>query len=180
MLYSTLDYKLAIIRVASSYGKYYKDLVEERNLAYEVLAEFPYVLVMNKCSPLAALPEIRQRDLRSLIEIVHGDPYIPSLPLSVVKKEELHEQVDRRLIMFDRASPFEVLSEKPDAYMWVSPIPAGKLTRYGLVQRKCPDYNRSYKDILIYRRDYNFTDLDQQFLDELNNSMNKCIHKDFE
>ena len=39
--------------------------------------------------------------------------------------------------------------------------------RYGLVQRVCSDYIRTYKDVLIYDKNYKLTPLDREFITEL-------------
>ena len=51
--------------------------------------------------------------------------------------------------------------------MWVSPVPAEQLARYGLVQRRCGEGRRMYKDVLIHRRDYTLSALDSLFVEEL-------------
>lgn len=59
---------------------------------------------MNGKSPLADKENITFDDLKNLIEIAHADPYVPSLPLSEVKKEELPDNSQRRIFVFERAS----------------------------------------------------------------------------
>ena len=161
------DYKLSIIRYAESYDKYYKATFDEKGLSYELITEFQYVLLMNRNSPLAAKAEISFDDLKDHIEIAHADPYVPSLPLSEVKKEELPDNSDRRIFVFERASQFELLARNPDTFMWVSPIPQELLDRYGLIQRVCPENTRKYKDVLVHRRDYELTELDNLFIEQL-------------
>ena len=148
------EYKLAIIRYAENYDKYYK-------------STFQYVLLMNGKSPLADKENITFDDLKNLIEIAHADPYVPSLPLSEVKKEELPDNSQRRIFVFERASQFELLSRNPDTFMWVSPIPQELLDRYGLIQRVCPENTRKYKDVLVHRKDYELTALDNMFIEQL-------------
>jgi DNA-binding transcriptional LysR family regulator len=169
------DYRLGIIRYASNYDRYFKDMLEEKGLRGELLAEFKYVLIMSKDSPIADKEEIRFKDLSDLIEIAHGDPYVPSLPIAVVKKEELPENINRRIFLFERGSQFDLLTENPETFMWVSPIPDKLLTRYELVQRECADNNKVYKDVLIYRKDYTLTKLDKQFITEVCDSRRKYL-----
>ena len=76
------DYKLGILRYSDRYDSYYKDMMDEKHLSYELITEFRYVLVMNKHCRLNRLPEISCSDLGGYIEIAHADPYVPSLPLS--------------------------------------------------------------------------------------------------
>lgn len=161
------DYKLGIIRYAENYDKFFKAMLEEKGLAYEMLAEFTYVLIMSKNNPLASKKEITFDDLPPYIEIAHADPYVPSLPLSKVVKEELPDNIDRRIFIFERASQFDLLSENPDTFMWISPAPKKTTDRYGLVQRNCVDNRKIYMDVLIYRKGYKLSKLDRQFISAL-------------
>ncbi|MCH5349221.1 MAG: LysR family transcriptional regulator [Oscillospiraceae bacterium] len=164
------DYNLGIIRYAKHFDKYFKALMEEKELVYEQLAEFRHVLLMHRDSMLASLEEIHFSDLISHMEIAHADPFVPSLPTAQVRREELPDDIGRRIFVFERASQFELLSENKDTFMWTSPLPSKVLERYDLVQRECPDSNRLYKDVLIYRKEYKLTDLDNRFISELHRS----------
>ena len=169
------DYRLGIIRYAAAYDKYFKETLEEKGLAYEVVAEFKYMLIMSRECALASKEDISFSDLRELIEIVHGDPYVPSLPLSVIKKEELQDEIDRRIFLFERGGQFDVLVENPETFMWVSPIPKTMLDRYGLIQRECVDNKKIYKDVLIRKKEYALSELDKQFITELCDSKRKAL-----
>ena len=125
------------------------------------------MLVASKESSLASLDKVHFGDLTNMIEIAHADPYVPSLPLSNVKKEELLDSIGRRVFIFERGSQFDLLSLNPETYMWVSPLPDRVLDIYGLVQKKCIDNKRQYKDVLIYRKGYNLTELDRKFITAL-------------
>lgn len=161
------DYKLGIIRYAENYDKYFKTMLDEKDMQYEMITEFSYVLAMSRDNPLASAEKITFDALKDYIEIAHADPYVPSLPLSQVRKEELPDNIGRRIFVFERASQFELLSENPETFMWVSPIPQKLLDRYDLVQIPCEENKKIYKDILIYMRDYKLTALDKAFIDEL-------------
>lgn len=161
------DYKLGIIRYAENYDKYFKTMLDEKDMQYEMITEFSYVLAMSRDNPLASAEKITFDALKDYIEIAHADPYVPSLPLSQVRKEELPDNIGRRIFVFERASQFELLSENPETFMWVSPIPQKLLDRYDLVQIPCEENKKIYKDILIYKLDYKLTVLDKAFIDEL-------------
>ena len=161
------DYKLGIIRYAENYDKYFKTMLDEKDMQYEMITEFSCVLAMSRDNPLASAEKITFDALKDYIEIAHADPYVPSLPLSQVRKEELPDNIGRRIFVFERASQFELLSENPETFMWVSPIPQKLLDRYDLVQIPCEKNKKIYKDILIYKRDYKLTALDKAFIDEL-------------
>lgn len=161
------DYKLGVIRYPKRYDKYFKEMLESKNLAYELISEFHFVLLMSKDSVLTELDEIRFDDLENYIEISHADPYVPSVSLSKIKKEELPDNIKRRIFVFERASQFEILSNNPETFMWVSPVPKKTLERYGLVERVCPDNKKEYRDLLIYNANYKMTELDKLFITEL-------------
>ena len=161
------DYKLGIVRYAGDYDKYYKSMMDEKGLVYELITEFRYVVLMNENSPLATKNEIVYDDLSDYIEIAHADEYVPSLTFAEFKKEELQDNCDRHIFVFERGSQFELLAENPETFMWVSPVPKSLLKRYGLVQLSCNENKRVYKDVLIHRRDYTLSELDDMFIEEL-------------
>lgn len=161
------DYNLGIVRYSQNYDKYFKQNLMEKGLCSELICEFHYVLVMSKNSPLAKKDPIVFSDLEPHIEIAHADPYVPSLSLAQVKKEEIPDNIDRRIFVFERASQFELLSENSDTFMWVSPAPQKLLKRYNLVQKECSENTKMYRDVLIYRKDYKLSDLDKKFIDAL-------------
>lgn len=169
------DYKLGIIRYAENYDKYFKNMLEEKGLNYEMVTEFTYLLAMSRENPLAQKEEITFDDLTEYIEIAHADPYVPSLSMAKVRKEELPDNVERRIFIFERASQFDLLSRNPETFMWVSPAPQELLDKYGLVQKKCVDNKKIYKDLLIYRSGYKLTELDKKFITALCESKRKHL-----
>ena len=169
------DYKLGIIRYAENYDKYFKAMLEEKGFQYELVTEFTFSLILSADIPLANKEEITFDDLVDYVEIAHADPYVPSMPLSKVVKEELPDNIDRRIFIFERASQFDLLSLNPETFMWVSPAPKSLLERYNLVQRKCADNKKVYKDVLIYKNGYTLSKLDRQFITELCESKRKYL-----
>lgn len=167
------DYKLGIIRYAENYDKFFKTMLEEKGLAYEMVTEFSYKLVMSVQNPLAKKDKITFDDLIDFIEVAHADPYVPSLPLAKVVKEELPDNIDRRIFIFERASQNDLLSQNKETFMWVSPIPQDTLDKYNLVQLDCVDNKKVYKDILIYKKGYKLTELDKKFITTLCNAKRK-------
>lgn len=169
------DYKLGIIRYAENYDKHFKMMLEEKGFQYELVTEFTYMLAMSADNPLSKKDEITFEDLADYIEITHADPYVPSIPLSKVVKEELPDNVDRRIFVFERASQFDLLSVNPETFMWVSPIPQKLLKRYNLVQRECIDNKKIYKDVLIYKNGYKLSELDRRFITALCDTKRKYM-----
>ncbi len=169
------DYKLAIIRYSVNHSRYFRDMLEEKGLSYETVAEFKYVLIMNKNNALAKKDEIHFSDLAPYIEIAHADPFVPSMPMAAVKKAEIPNDADRKIFVYERASQFDLLSENDQTFMWVSPVPCKLLNCYNLVIRDCPDNEKTYKDVLIYKKDYKLTALDNLFIAELNEAKHQYL-----
>lgn len=169
------DYNLGIIRYQSSFDKYFTSMFNEKKLMHETITEFSYVLLMSKSHPLADKEKIELKDLANYIEISHADPYVPSLPLIDVKKAELSESVDKHIFVFERGSQFVLLEKVPTTFMWVSPIPDELLEKYSLVQKKCIGNTKVYKDVLIYRKGYKLTELDDAFITEVCTAKRKIM-----
>lgn len=168
-------YGLGIVRYAAEYDKYFKEDFDRRNLNYELVAEFKYQLIASKNSELADFKEITYENLKKHIEIAHADPYVPSFPIAETLKTELTDETDKRIFLFDRASQFEILSENPDTFMWVSPVPRELLDKYNLFQRGGIGAGRVYRDVLIYNKSYKLTPLDKAFITCLCNAKRKYV-----
>lgn len=171
------DFNLGIVRYQAGFERYFLDMFKEKKLTYETISEFSYVLAVKKDSPLATKENFSMEDLKDYIEITHGDPYVPSLPLIDVKKAEMSEHVNKRIYVFERATQFILLGSVPNTFMWVSPTPQWLLDNYGLVMRPCPQNSKLYKDVLIYRRDYKLSELDKQFITDVCNAKRSCFPK---
>ncbi len=167
------EYDLGIVRYQSTFEKYFHTLFEEKKLNFELLNEFSYVLAVNKNNPLASKEVIVAEDLANYIEITHGDPYVPSLPLIDVKRAELSEFSKQRIMVFERGVQFTLLEQVPNTFMWVSPIPPELKDKFNLVERKCAFNTKTYKDVLIYRKKYHLTKLDTKFISKIKNAKYK-------
>jgi DNA-binding transcriptional LysR family regulator len=167
--------KLGIIRYAENYDKHYKSMLEEKGLVGELVAEFSYVLIMSRDNPLASKEIITYDDLSTYIEIAHADPYVPTLSMSKVFREELPDKIGQRIFVYERASQFDLLSENPKTFMWVSPASQQILDRYNLVQRVCEGNKKVYKDVLIYHKGYRLSKLDKDFVTALCEARRKFI-----
>jgi len=161
------NYKLGIIRYQSSYDRYFKEMLTEKGMKCELICEFTHVALMSKNNPLAKKESFSSEELAPYIEIAHADPYVPSVPISEVRKEELSAPVDKHIFVYERGSQMDILGEIPETFMWVSPVPQRILDKYDLVLKKCSTDQKKYKDLLICKKDYTFTALDKLFIDEL-------------
>lgn len=169
------NYNLGIIRYAANFDKYFKALLDEKGLRYELIAEFRYVLVVSQKHPLAKKERVHFADLEPYIEIAHADPYVPSVPAATVLKEEHILNCSRHIYVFERGGQFDLLAQNPETFMWVSPLPDEMMARFDLVQKECPDNQKLYRDMLIHRKDYTLSRLDKQFVTELCDAKRKYL-----
>ena len=168
-------YHLGIIRYLTTFDHYYKELLTNKGLNFELIAEFKYTLLMHNAHPLNQLPEIHQNDLAPYIELVQCDHFAPSLSMTMSRKDDLSTNVNRRIFLFERGSQFDILFHNHQSFMWVSPLPKTLLEHYGLVQKPCIDNTKTFKDVLLYKKDYTLSPLDKQFITELCNSKRRCV-----
>ena len=161
------DYNLGIIRYQTTFEKYFQSMFLEKNLVAETITEFSYVLAMSSKHPLAKKEDVSPEDLSEYVEIIHGDPYVPSLPVIDVKKAEMSEFVDKRIYVFERASQYMLLESVPNTFMWISPIPDEMLNQHNLIEKECSFSKKKYKDVLIYRKEYKLSNLDKMFIENV-------------
>lgn len=173
----TSEYKLGVVRYDIAYDKYYKEMLESKGLGYEMISEFSFVIVLSAENPLSEKEVLEHEDLSHLVEIIHGDAAVPFMALSTARKQLPKEDTNRTIILFERGSQFELLSENPETFMWVSPLPQKLLDRYGLVTKHCNGDLKRYKDVLIFPKGYRFSDLDNRFITELTKAKREVMKK---
>ncbi len=163
----TSHYNLGIIRYQSKFEPYFNLMLKDKELESEVVCEFKPVVVMSKHHVLAQKEIIYTKDLNNFVEIAHADPYVPDLPMTEVKKMELPDAIQQRIFVFERASQFTLLETTHSTFMWVSRVPKELLDKHDLIEKTIVDCDKIYKDVLIFKKNYKLTDIDQLFLTEL-------------
>ena len=156
-------YNIGIIRYQVINEDYYLTMLKNNHLSYETLWEFEYVLVMSKQHPLAEKPVITVEDLHEFVKITHGDIDIPHAKNIGSPRADGSRAEQKMIYVYERGSQFDLLANVPTTYMWVSPIPNSYLERNGLVQRACKAPDNYYRDVLIYRQDYQLGEYDKLF-----------------
>ncbi len=159
--------RLGIVRYAEIYDKYFKTLFDEKGLNFEIISEFSHRLLVSESSPLAKVENLKEDALADFTEIAHADHFVPTLPQNKVFKEELSENIQKKIFIFERSSSYELLSGNTDCFMWVSPTPASILNAYELTELKPADSTRIYRDVLIYKKEQKLTGLEKNFITEL-------------
>ena len=159
------DFRLGIIRYPVEHDKYYKTLLEEKHLDYELLFEFESRLIVSRESPLAKLPEVTPEALEPLMEIVQTDA--EPFALSDPKRGDGTDEPRRRLIVTDRASRLKLLSVCPDTYIWTSPAKDEELEVHGLISLTCAGEKKLCKDVIIHEESHRLSEFEKRFISEL-------------
>ena len=171
-------YNLGIIRYLSNFDSYFRLMLKDKGLTFEIVNEFKPIVVMSKYHALAKKEDVMIEDLTSFVEIAHADPYVPDMPLQEVKKIELPETVSKRIFTFERGSQFTLLETIHSTYMWGSRVPKDLLEKHDLIEKEIIDCRKIYKDVLIYKTDYKLSEVDKQFLTELVQQKRMVMNKD--
>lgn len=156
---------IAVIRFQSNFEDYFKRYIDSRDLKLRELKRFQPRVVTADNGRFSNSENVTLSELASGVEIVHGDFLIPTL--SAAKTKELIRESSvskRRISVYERASQLELLSNIPDTYMWVSPVPEHVLKRYSLSEFACVERNILFVDALIYRDGYVLSDTEKIFV----------------
>ncbi|HNW85905.1 MAG TPA: LysR family transcriptional regulator [Candidatus Limiplasma sp.] len=159
-------YDLGIVRFQADYEKYFTDTFREKGLQYRELWSFRYLAMLRVDHPAARKEIVSLSDLGDSVSIIQGDLYVPALPR---ENRGAEDRAARVIQLYDRTSQFELVASLPRAYAWVSPVPEEMLSRYHLTLRPCADYPARHKDVLIYRKQYMLSPMDDLFLEQLSN-----------
>ncbi len=158
------NFNLGIVRFQDIHEHYFMTMLKQKGLTSSLLWEFDYRVMMSVDHPLAKCECLDRRNLSEYIEIAHGDPYVPYIPQSEVIKDEFGENAAKRIFVYERGSQFDLLSNVPTTYMWVSSVPCDLLDKHRLVMKTCTGENKRYKDLLIYRKNYKLSELEEGFV----------------
>lgn len=145
--------KLGVVRHAERDSRYFKAMLEEKGLGYEMVAQFPVCYVFHREHPLAELDAIPAEAAAPYLEITPPDATLPA--------------ADRRITVAERAAQLELLAAAAGAYLRTPPLPAALLDRYHLVSRPDSSGTLQYRDVLIYREGYRLSPLDLRFITAL-------------
>ena len=152
-------FQLGIIRYPEFLEENNRQLLHQKHLRVKPIWTFTYRLLVSRESVLADKAQIAPEELAGFTELVHGDEqtFLPE-PAGAGQK---------RIYLYERGSQFDFLSNVPQTYMWVSPLPEKVLRQHGLVQLPCTENRYRYTDVLIYHEDYPLTGYARQFYDIL-------------
>lgn len=168
---------LGIIRCHEEDREFFLKYLAEKDLQYESVWRADFVALMRKDHPMADKKAPTPEDFLPYVEIVFGDEDVPYIRLSEAKTVSGNLRNKKRVLVYDRATQFDLLRANPLAYMWVSPLPEVVLQSNGLIQRKCTSTGK-FEDFLIYRTGYHLSRLDRSFVDKLYLRRNEVAYAD--
>ncbi len=170
-------YVLGLIRCREEDREYFLKYFAEKDLLYESVWRSNYVALMRQDHPLVENKSLKAEDFLSYVEVVFGDETVPYIRTSEAKNVSGNLRNKKRVLVYDRATQFDMLRANPLAYTLASPLPGEMLNNYGLTQQKCADMGK-FEDFLIYRSGYHFSRLDHAFVDKLYLCRNEVAYAD--
>lgn len=164
-------YRLSVIRYPAARETYFADYLKNNGLVSEVIWTFEPLILSAQNGAVAAIDRLSEEKLEGFVEIESDDGRAPYL----TGGED--DRTGRLVSVSAQAERLELLSRVGDAYLWASPTPARRLTRYNLVQRRCPGTARRWTDALVLRRGRALTELERKFVNRLYAAKNEVTFR---
>ena len=158
--------KLGLIEYPKRYAKYFEAFAAEKNLAMEPIASFSPVAVFSAQSPLAHEQKLSQQQLLLYPRVCFSPSDAAALPW-MMHGEMQSVGSTGKIIVSDRAGLYALLCENTSAYHLCAPMEHGLLRHLGLMQKNVFGEEDAYLHALIYRLEYQQTELDRAFLKAL-------------
>lgn len=164
-------YRLAVIRYPAARETYFADYLKNNGLISEVIWTFEPLILTAQDGAVAAIDRLSEEKLEGFVEIESDDGRTPYL----TGGED--NRTGRLISVSAQSERLELLSCVGDAYLWASPTPTRRLTRYNLVQRRCPGTARRWTDALVLRRGRALTELERKFVNRLYAAKNEVTFR---
>ena len=158
---------IGIVRFELNREKYFIDYLTEKDVKYDEIWNTEFLVLMSQKNSLSSKGEIEMKDLANMTEIIHRDDKTPYKFDSVAPTFENADYIS----ITERQNRFELISTVENSFMWVSPMPADLLKKYGLCTVKCRGAPR-FADLLIYPKGYRLTATDRLFLNKVYEAKN--------
>lgn len=170
------NYNLGIIRYATNYEQLFSNMLDSKDMKGELIVEFPLVILTSRDNLLSSKSNPTMADLEDLIEICHGDPFIPTFSNSDIRKAEFMDIGTKHIYVYERGSQLDLLRSLPNSYMWVSDMPETILKNNNLTTIEIKDVKkRLYRDVLISKKNYRISAVDKMFIDSINKTKDELL-----
>lgn len=160
-------YNLGIIRIPTELEAKYKKMITSKQMQFQEIWNFKYKVLFSQNHPLATKQKLQFNDLKEYSVLLHDDEYIPFVSKEEIKRYTPSHDSQSKILIQERGSQFDILSNLPNTYMWTTPIPKSLLENHKLVTKKCIDNKQSFSDILIYPKNYTLTDFEKLFIENV-------------
>lgn len=170
---ATGENNIGIVKYNAAYEQYFLQMLEERELKYEILWEYDELIAVSKDSPLAKLEVVQESDLENLTEILFGDNIMHYGRSARSMKSARDKGNMHHILVYERAGMYKALCGDNQSYTRVTPSPAGFFDREDIVILPLKSEDSRYRDILFCRKDYKMTDTDKIFLNILKEVINE-------
>lgn len=168
---ATGENNIGIVKYNAAYEQYFIQMLEERELRYEILWEYDEVIAVSKKSPLANYSVITEKELENKTEILFGDNIMHYGRSARSVKNAREQDNMHHILVYERMGLMDALRGGEYAFARISPPPKGCFdeTEFSIIPLKSDD--SKYRDILFYRKDYKMSDTDRLFI--------KCLKEVF-
>ena len=150
-------FNIGILRYDTRFEALFSDLLEKRGLAKTEFYRFHMRALMSKNHPLAGKEKLLAEDLGNYTEIAYLDTNNSALPIGT----------QRKIHICDREIQRKFLSSVSGAFMLASRSSEKLLGEHNLIEREIENPQREYKDVIISRNNYAFSNLDSLFFKKL-------------
>ncbi|MDO5559014.1 MAG: LysR family transcriptional regulator [Oscillospiraceae bacterium] len=168
-------FDLGIIRFRCEYRKYFEDYLDNKNISYDMLIKSPYYIITSSSSDFADNKSMTLRELRDFTRITYGDNSIPYIPSAEQIKLDSSISGSKSVFVYDRASQTEMLEIIKNSYVISGLMSDEILRRHSLCSVLLSESDVNYYDLFIYRKKYQFSDVDTEFKKELDSFIRELL-----
>jgi len=143
---------LGMISFPLQYNPYFTVLMKSRNIIAETIRQLPVHLLMSAAHPLAGVKDIDTSMLDGYTEVIHGDLDSPETQYSQWIADTGITMSRRLVVVNDRASMMDILSNCHDCYKWAAATHPEIFRAYNLVARRCAN-NMIICEMAVYSKD---------------------------
>ena len=164
---ATGENNLGIIKYNAAYEQYFTQMLEERELKYELLWEYDELIAVSEKSPLARLDAAEEKDLNEMTQILFGDNIMHYGRSARSVKTARETDSMHHIFVYEREGMKSALLGDELSYTRITPPPKGYYDKDGIKIIPLCSNDSKYRDILFYRKDYRMSETDSLFIQTL-------------
>ena len=161
---ATGENNIGIVKYNAMYEQYFIQMLEERELRHKILWEYDEVILVSAQSPLAKLKEADEQTLSDMTEILFGDNVIHYGRSARKIKSARENENMHHIMVYDRISMCAALMGDLNSYARITPPPKGCYDEKKFVVIPLKADDKTYRDVIFYRKDYRMSETDKLFI----------------